>query len=573
MSKKKLFLPFTTLALLLGVGLAACSGPSEPVESNGSDAPVSQPSSQKIEAIKITAEGGKTSVYLGGTIQLKADKDDVTWASKNEAIATVNSSGLVTAVSEGTVQITATKEGFTAGQISIRVELEPIKVTAADSKTTLVIDETVQLSADKEGVTWASSDTAIATVSDKGLVTALKAGSVNITASKDKFKTGSIAIKVTRPAATATLHMEDAEHYAADGEWSSSNEPTEAPTYNKSNASDGTTCAHFGAGDIETLRFSSSKAVKAEICVTIGYYYSLDDVSKILSVKFNGQAVTYPAQSYESEDTSNYTYKPISFGELDLLADTNVLEITMLENSNNRFPYLDDVLVYAAEKVDITLVPAPTKDPVTVNQESISVAEGKTAQITSSMTGLSFKSASASIATVDENGTVSGVKVGTTTIAVSKDGYKTIRVPVTVTEAEGIIAISIADISDGIATRTSRNLEAPYNYIIDEDNGGFPANTTGTLSFNVAVAGTYKLYMRCRASGGYNSSTTDDLTTCMEVKVNGTKLNLTGEVSGNSFTDYLLGEVSLAAGPGTIEIKCLTTVPTINMFRFIPNEN
>ena len=573
MSKKKLFLPFTTLALLLGVGLAACSGPSEPVESNGSDAPVSQPSSQKIEAIKITAEGGKTSVYLGGTIQLKADKDDVTWASKNEAIATVNSSGLVTAVSEGTVQITATKEGFTAGQISIRVELEPIKVTAADSKTTLVIDETVQLSADKEGVTWASSDTAIATVSDKGLVTALKAGSVNITASKDKFKTGSIAIKVTRPAATATLHMEDAEHYAADGEWSSSNEPTEAPTYNKSNASDGTTCAHFGAGDIETLRFSSSKAVKAEICLTIGYYYSLDDVSKILSVKFNGQAVTYPAQSYEAEDTSNYTYKPISFGELDLLADTNVLEITMLENSNNRFPYLDDVLVYAAEKVDITLVPAPTKDPVTVNQESISVAEGKTAQITSSMTGLSFKSASASIATVDENGTVSGVKVGTTTIAVSKDGYKTIRVPVTVTEAEGIIAISIADISDGIATRTSRNLEAPYNYIIDEDNGGFPANTTGTLSFNVAVAGTYKLYMRCRASGGYNSSTTDDLTTCMEVKVNGTKLNLTGEVSGNSFTDYLLGEVSLAAGPGTIEIKCLTTVPTINMFRFIPNEN
>ena len=572
MKKKNLLLPLTTIALALTMGLAACTGGQGGESKGGDDSQATsvQPSSQKQEKISITAADNKTSLYLDETVQLTADKDGVTWASKKEDVATVSASGLVTAVGEGSTTITASKDGFTAGTITIKVQLLPIKVTAADSKTTLIIEETVQLSADKDGVTWASSDATVASVSSTGLVTALKAGSATITASKDKHKAGTIAITVTRPAATATLHMEDAEHFAADGEWSSSNDPTEAPTYNKSNASDGTTCAHFGAGDIETLRFKSSKAVKAEICLTIGYYYSLDDVSQILSVKFNGKAVSYPAQAYEAEDTSNYTYKPISFGELDLLADTNVLEITMLENSSNRFPYMDDVLVYAAEKVDITLVPAPTKDPVTVNQESISIAEGKTSQITSSMTGLSYKSASESIATVDANGLVTGIKVGTTTISVSKDGFKTIRVPVTVTEAEGIIAISIADISGGIATRTSRNLEAPYNYIIDEDNGGFPTGTTGTLSFNAASAGTYNLYMRCRASGGYQSTTTDDLATCMEVKVNGVKLNLTGEVSGNSFTDYLLGEVTLAAGAGTIEIKCLTTTPTINMFRFIP---
>ena len=569
MKKKNLLLPIASLAMLLGLGLAACSGNPSGGEESGSEAPVSE-SSQKLEKITISAADNKTTIYLGQTVQLTASQDGVTWESKKADVATVSASGLVTAVAEGSTTITASKDGFTAGSITIKVQLEPIKITAAGNKTTLVIDETVQLSADKEGVTWASSNADVAAVSEAGLVTAKKAGKATISASKSGFKTASVEITVTRPAATATLHMEDAEHFAADGEWSSSNEPTEAPTYNKSNASDGTTCAHFGAGDIETLRFKSSKAVKAEICVTIGYYYSLDDVSQILSVKFNGKAVAYPAQAYEAEDTSNYTYKPISFGELDLLADTNVLEITMLENSNNRFPYLDDVLVYAAEKVDITLVPAPTKDPVTVNQESLSIKEGKTAQITSSMSGLSFKSASEAIATVNEQGVVTGVKVGATTIAVSKDGFKTIRVPVTVTEAEGVIAISISDISGGIPTRTSRNLEEPYNYIIDEENGGFPTGTTGTLSFTVTTAGTYNLYMRCRASGGYSSSTVDDLATCMEVKVNGTKLNLTGSVSGNSFTDYLLGEVTLAAGAGTIEIKCLTTVPTINMFRLIP---
>ena len=57
----------------------------------------------------------------------------------------------------------------------------------------------------------------------------------------------------------------------------------------------------------------------------------------------------------------------------------------------------------------------------------------------------------------------------------------------------------------------------------------------------------------------------------MQIKVGDTNLTLTGTVSGNSFTDYLLGEVTLAAGQVTIEIKCLTAVPTINMFRFIPN--
>ena len=322
---------------------------------------------------------------------------------------------------------------------------------------------------------------------------------------------------------------------------------------------------------METIRFTSSKAVKAEICLTIGYYYSLDDVSAILSVKFNGVAVAYAAQAYEAEDTSNYTYKPISFGELDLIADTNVLEITVVENSNNRYPYIDDLQIYAAEAVTITLVPAPQKDPVTIDQQEITVKEGETFQITSSMTGLTYKSASEAVATVSETGLVTGVKVGTTAIAVSKDGYKTVRLPVTVTEAAGVIAISISEVTgEGIKTRTSRNLEAPYNYIIDEDNNGFPADAVGTVEFDVATAGTYNMYVRCRASGGYNSSNTDDLATCMEIKVNNVKLNPTGTVSGNSFTDYLLGEVTLTAGKGTIEIKCLTTMPCINMFRFIP---
>ena len=557
MKKGRTFFQMVVFSALVCFGVAACGG------GNGNQSSVRQ------EQIKITAADSKTNLILGETVQLTAtNAEGVKWESEKPEIATVNDSGLVTSVAVGSTKITASKDGYRTGSITIKVDLETIQVTA--SANSVVKGETITVQANKEGVTWTSSNESVATVAN-GVVTGVSFGTATISASKDGFNAGSVEITVTRPAPTAVLDMVDAEHYAADGEWSSSNDPTEAPTYNKDTAPDGVCLAHFGAGDMETIRFSSNKAVKAELVLTIGFYYSIEDLTTVYSVKFNGNAVAFPAQGYEAEGTSNYTFKGLSFGELDLIADTNVLEITMKEDAS-RFPYMDNLEIYAAEAATITLVPAPQKDPVVVDQESISVKEGKTFQITSTMTGLSYKSASTAIATVSETGLVSGVKVGATTIAVSKEGYKTIRVPVTVTEAEGVIAVSInagVNESGNVSFRTSQNLSEPYNYIVD--TWGENEEVTYTVN-NEGAAGSFNMYIRCRASGGYNSSTTDDLSQCMSVTVNGAPLTLSGTVSGNSFTDYLLGAVNLANGANTVVIKCLTTVPTMNMLRFIPAE-
>ena len=85
------------------------------------------------------------------------------------------------------------------GAVSSSSALPSIKVTAAGNKTTLEIDETVQLSADIEGITWESSATGVATVSDQGLVTAVGAGTAKISAKKDGYKEGSISITVKKP--------------------------------------------------------------------------------------------------------------------------------------------------------------------------------------------------------------------------------------------------------------------------------------------------------------------------------------------------------------------------------------
>lgn len=73
-------------------------------------------------------------------------------------------------------------------------------------------------------------------------------------------------------------------------------------------------------------------------------------------------------------------------------------------------------------------------EPLTVVKTTLSVSEKKTASIKASAGGnakITYKSANKKIATVTKDGTVTGVKKGTTTISVKANG-KTVKVEVTV---------------------------------------------------------------------------------------------------------------------------------------------
>ena len=571
MKRKKLILPVAALALVLSMGMVACGGGNGGEESKP-DASTSQPAQEKIS---ITAAEGKTKLIFGEKVQLTASVDGVAWSSTKPEVATVDANGLVTSVGKGSTSIKASKEGYKDGSISISVDYESIKVTAVGGASSIIIGETLQLSADKDGVTWSSSNNAIASVDDKGLVTAVAAGDVTISAAKENYNSGSVALKITRPAATATLHMEDADHFSADGMWGTNYSGTiygpgeESPVYARSsgNASDGTCIAYMDNGDTEVLTFTSDKAVKAELVMMMAARSAVSDMSTVMNVKFNSVAIDLVGKAFEGGGDTN-TFVEFSFGEVDIIAGNNVLDFAFLASS----PYMDDLLIYAESSATIAVVKPVAKPDIVVEQESITVKEGKTAQINSDLTELSYKSANEAVATVSDTGLVTGVKVGTTTISISKEGYKTLRLPVTVTEAEGVIAVSINEgTSEGdvVTFRTSQNLQAPYNYIVD----AWPEGAILTVAVNnEGAAGAFNMYIRCRASGGYQSTTEDDLATCMEIKVNGTAIAGSGTVSGNTFTDYLFGEVSLNAGANTVTIECKTTVPTINMLRFLPKE-
>lgn len=126
----------------------------------------------------------------------------ITWSSSNEKVATVNSTGTVTATGAGETTITAKVGEKTATcSIKVYVPLKGISMTR-DSITlpekqisTRKVVYNPEDTTDDKTVTWTSNDENIATVDSNGKVTAVSAGETTITAQVGSFTT-SYTIKV-----------------------------------------------------------------------------------------------------------------------------------------------------------------------------------------------------------------------------------------------------------------------------------------------------------------------------------------------------------------------------------------
>lgn len=121
-----------------------------------------------------------------------ATNKSVTWSSSNSSVATVSSSGKITARKVGTATITATTKNGKTASIKITVTEKFINVTSITlnvDKITLDVGETTTLkatikpdNATNKGIIWSSNDESIAIVSSSGKVTAKKAGTATIIA-------------------------------------------------------------------------------------------------------------------------------------------------------------------------------------------------------------------------------------------------------------------------------------------------------------------------------------------------------------------------------------------------------
>ncbi len=155
-----------------------------------------------------------TGVFGDGTSQNVTSL--VTWSSNNLAAATVDASGLVTAVTAGQATITAASGSVSATASITVTALSLTSITVTPASTSLDAGATQQYAASgvfsdgssadlTNSVVWASGTTGVATISSSGMVTAVSAGTSSISATSGAVM-GSTPLTVT-PAALQAIDI------------------------------------------------------------------------------------------------------------------------------------------------------------------------------------------------------------------------------------------------------------------------------------------------------------------------------------------------------------------------------
>lgn len=147
----------------------------------------------EIQPTKISITSGKKSLLVGESQQMGFDimpngaTTKVTWKSSDESVASVSSSGMVTAKKEGNVTITATTSNGLSSTSNINV-VPTIQAISLPYSTTAVLGFAYQLRPTVSPIgavaecTWTSSDTSIASVSATGHVIGHNIGKAKVTA-------------------------------------------------------------------------------------------------------------------------------------------------------------------------------------------------------------------------------------------------------------------------------------------------------------------------------------------------------------------------------------------------------
>lgn len=473
------------------------------------------------------------------------------------------------------------------GSSSGEAEEVKIEITSEGGKKEIQVGETLQLTASVEGVTWSTKSTDIVSVSETGLVTALKDGSARISAKKDGYANGSFTVTVLKAPdrePNYSLRLEEAEHYDPDDFWGMSwggtvMGPGDSPVEdNGGKTDDGTSLGWLTQGCKETMTFTSNKAAKVEIGVTMAYNAEMN-LDGVLSVKFNGKEISMAGRTVSGPsdgDTNNYyEFSTVSFGMVDLVAGNNVLEIEMLAQG----PNMDKVVIFTTETLQIRSVPAQAKPKIEVVEADLEVVVDSevSIQVKDNLAGVTFTSADETIATVSTAGVVKGIKAGRTTVELTKEGYKKATVNVTV-KAKPVAGQVILEAEAGEIV--GGRVENDNNSSGGARVGYLAADTSLTLKTTLEQAGEYTISMLAYSNNvsdwsTYPNVTADelDLSSCMTFKVNNVDVALTGKVlpagPWGNYVEVSFGDFNLVKGENTFAFAFTAQGPNIDYIKLV----
>jgi len=334
---------------------------------------------------------GETATIIPTFTPSNTNETALTWKSSDVTKATVSSSGVVTGISEGTVEITATsvektnvKKTVTVTVKNKNVALESIAADPESVKIPVGQTATVNLTftptdATNKTVVWTTSNSAVATVAD-GVISSVAAGTCTITATSEENEN----IKVEIPV------------------------------------------------EVENICVTSITLAESAITIDVD---SEEDVYVVVE-SYETNYETTPSFNFESSDRTI-----VRVDSEGLLTPRNVGDAIVTVTAN-------DACAKSVEcAVSITKASVPVTG-VSLDKTTLTLTEGDNASLVATVApddasdkSVSWESSAPAIATVDQTGKVTAVAAGSATITVkTTDGEKTATCEVTVNAA--VVAVT-----------------------------------------------------------------------------------------------------------------------------------
>ena len=145
-----------------------------------------------LDKTEVSLEVAETTMLTATVLPETATNKSVTWTSSNEAVATVDANGVVTAIALGEAVIAATTtdgsdlsascQVTVIPTLAVSIEVTPNSVEAEENSEVQLSVNILPENATYKSVEWSSSNDAIASVNANGLVKIRKEGNVVITA-------------------------------------------------------------------------------------------------------------------------------------------------------------------------------------------------------------------------------------------------------------------------------------------------------------------------------------------------------------------------------------------------------
>lgn len=159
---------------------------------------------------KVKANKTKATIYVGDKYTIKtkvsskkASNKKLSYTSSNKKVAFVNSKGVVTAKKAGKAKITIKSTDGSNKKAVVTITVKTASISLNEASAVVALNTTHQLVATvspngvlNKKVTWASDNTAVATVDVNGLVTGVGIGTATITAKNASGKTATCTVSV-----------------------------------------------------------------------------------------------------------------------------------------------------------------------------------------------------------------------------------------------------------------------------------------------------------------------------------------------------------------------------------------